>query len=820
MEPLTVRRIEGTPHGDLKKYAQLKLQLGAAVRSLIEVAKRCNDEAASEQARKLIVRLVEDRFNLAVVGEFNRGKSTLMNALLGSDYLPTGVLPLTSVITTVRYGDRERVLLRLKGWSRPREVPLESLRQFVTEEGNPGNQEQVELAEVQLPAELLRLGFYFIDTPGVGSGIAANTVTTKAFLPEADAVIFVSSFDSPFSRVELEFLTQIRSQVREVFIVMNKLDLVTPEDQRKVLEFVKSRIGDAQVFSVSAREGLLAKISGDAERLVASGLPELENTLSCYLRSQKSRVLLARLSDRAALLLRRHEIEFALSQTAGSSPEQAKLLEASLLSRLNHQQEEIQGLVHRLGGKLQLEYPTKVLDMLGPWREGALSALAEQVAAYMTTANYSLLLEGAPGLVETIESACQRTLAQWAIEHRSGLDQAAEALIGDDLKRIEQSLERLFHLTDESSSESPSGGEIHLPQWLRVGVLFPIAPRYSWEFHAPLWTLIVPYSRSQRHIEAHIVEELRELMEPYLERLRGVIQNEAAHWVARLERVVSEREQAVADRVHQMFHGRQQEPEYGEELKRIRAKLEALHAEIQRVGSPATSEGGPARGIATVEAMPAHLNAACTICNRVETALFEFFRNAQYDLAVDEAEKEVHAERGGFCALHTWQYEAVASPQGICEAYPPVLLRTAQRLRKLAQAARAGDTPTVGLDRFMAGATDCSACRVKAAVERSAATDVLRDLETGNALQTPPPPLCLPHLRVLLGSRPSPALVAFLLLEQAAVLDRIAENMEQYALKRDAIRSQLATYQEQRAYYFGLCRLVGNRNLSAAWRVE
>src|SRR5579862_4801900 len=94
--------------GALEQYGQLKLDIAGAVRTLLHFAERRKDEMAVGDCRRLLARLAEDRFNLAMVGQFSRGKSSLMNALLGAEKLPTGILPLTSVITTVAYGESER----------------------------------------------------------------------------------------------------------------------------------------------------------------------------------------------------------------------------------------------------------------------------------------------------------------------------------------------------------------------------------------------------------------------------------------------------------------------------------------------------------------------------------------------------------------------------------------------------------------------------------------------------------------------------------------------------------------------------------------
>jgi predicted GTPase len=85
---------------DLRDYENAKFDLAGMLRALSEAAKDKGD-TTGEKIRDLFVRLAEDRFNLAVVGRFGRGKSSLMNALIGVERLPTGILPLTSVITTV-----------------------------------------------------------------------------------------------------------------------------------------------------------------------------------------------------------------------------------------------------------------------------------------------------------------------------------------------------------------------------------------------------------------------------------------------------------------------------------------------------------------------------------------------------------------------------------------------------------------------------------------------------------------------------------------------------------------------------------------------
>jgi Dynamin family len=186
----------------LREYEQHKFAIADALRSVALLAPRHKREW-EERIGELLARLADDRFNLVVVGRFSRGKTSLMNAILATDRLPTGIVPLTSVITTVAYGSKERVVLKYEGRILEQEVQIVDPPLYITQQGNPGNVRSLQMAQVQLPAEFLRRGFYFVDMPGLGSAIAENTRTTESFLPEADALVLVTSFESPLSEDEI-----------------------------------------------------------------------------------------------------------------------------------------------------------------------------------------------------------------------------------------------------------------------------------------------------------------------------------------------------------------------------------------------------------------------------------------------------------------------------------------------------------------------------------------------------------------------------------------------------------------------------------------
>jgi len=208
-------------------------------------------------------RVAEDRFNLVVLGEFKRGKSTLINALHRRNVLPTGVVPLTSVVTTIAAGDEDRLRVYFHD-GREEERPLGELAEYVTEARNPANGLGVELARVELEDDLLRAGLELVDTPGIGSIHSQNTEVARGFLPRVDAALCVLDAGQPLSEGERELFREAIERVPRLLFVINKVDHLDHADREVAVEFIRSALrdllGDSEVelFAVSARrrEGL------------------------------------------------------------------------------------------------------------------------------------------------------------------------------------------------------------------------------------------------------------------------------------------------------------------------------------------------------------------------------------------------------------------------------------------------------------------------------------------------------------------------------------------------------------------------------------
>ena len=248
---LVLKQEFGPKHRD---GASLLLELSALAREL-------GSEHVANEADDLASRISEGRFFVACVGQFKRGKSTLIGALIGESILPTGFVPVTAVPTVIRFGSAKRARIRSTDglWH---EIALHELEQYVSEEHNPENVKGVAGAEVFMPSSLLANGMCLVDTPGLGSVFAGNTATTQAFIPHIDAALVVTGFDPPLAGEELALVESVAKHVGHLIVVLNKADKATDAEREAAIAFTRGLLQkrlqrpSELVFEVSAAEQL------------------------------------------------------------------------------------------------------------------------------------------------------------------------------------------------------------------------------------------------------------------------------------------------------------------------------------------------------------------------------------------------------------------------------------------------------------------------------------------------------------------------------------------------------------------------------------
>lgn len=295
--------ISCSPDTTFRASVDFQLLLGAAIKQVEELG----SDFLADKDRLLFLRnrLEAGRFHLAVLGQFKRGKSTLLNALLGQALLPTSVVPVTAIPTFLEYGPDLRIRVCFQEdkpstefAGKTREESAEILRGFVTEEGNPKNRLGVGQVDIFLPAPILQHGVVLIDTPGIGSTFTHNTQATLNFLPQCDAALFVVSADPPLTEVEAEFLKAVKSRVARLFFIFNKVDYLSEQERDAAVAFFRKvlheKIGadeEYPIFCVSARKGLDSRLLDHPELWAQSGLAEVEDHLVCFLASEKANAL-------------------------------------------------------------------------------------------------------------------------------------------------------------------------------------------------------------------------------------------------------------------------------------------------------------------------------------------------------------------------------------------------------------------------------------------------------------------------------------------------------------------------------------------------
>ncbi|MFN3395402.1 MAG: dynamin family protein [Thermodesulfovibrionales bacterium] len=300
-------------------YSHLKNELLRCIDEMltIEAIRGCPCEELREKIEK-------NTFNLVVVGQFKRGKTSLINALLGADILPVAVVPLTSIVTIMTYGEALRIRVYFND-GRVTEIKPESLSEYVTEKGNPKNIKDVSEVIITYPSSYLKDGVRLIDTPGVGSIYQHNTDVAYQYLPKSDAAMFLLSVDQPMSKAELDFLRDVKEYSNKIFFLLNKADYLNEKDLQESIEFSKGVLRDAmgmdvRIFPISARLALEAMTLNSEEMLQKSRLPEFSEVLNRFLMEEKRKILILSVTNNLLRIISQARFELELELKSLTAP--------------------------------------------------------------------------------------------------------------------------------------------------------------------------------------------------------------------------------------------------------------------------------------------------------------------------------------------------------------------------------------------------------------------------------------------------------------------------------------------------------------------
>lgn len=179
--------------------------------------------------------------DMAVLGQFKAGKSSFLNSLIGKEVLPIGVIPVTTAITRLQYGEKERVVVSHFDGAIT-ETQLSKIADFTSETENPGNLRNVAVVDIELPSLKEYAGLRLVDTPGLGSVFKYHRAASENWLPEVGAALLAISSDRPLSDHDLELIRELTRHTPNIILLLTKADLLTGEQQAEVTRFFKETL--------------------------------------------------------------------------------------------------------------------------------------------------------------------------------------------------------------------------------------------------------------------------------------------------------------------------------------------------------------------------------------------------------------------------------------------------------------------------------------------------------------------------------------------------------------------------------------------------
>ena len=478
----------------------------------------------------------QNEVSVAVVGRFKAGKSSFINHFTNRSILPVGVVPVTAVVTEIRFGPIERAAVHFLD-GRVQEVSVDGIATYVSERDNPENVKRVKLITVELPGLERFRGLKFVDTPGLESVLVHNTEAALKWLPNVGLALLTVSVDPPLSHQDIELLKKLYQFTPNVTVLITKVDLLAPEERSEVLGFVTEQLGKAferapHVAPYSIRPGhedlkaslernvfqrVLSRFGEERRAIIARKIDTLLRECSDYITlSLKSAELLGtqREALKEQLIGQQQVISDVKSQLRLIAHHAAAGTRTFAEGRFESHQK---GIEDRLLNELATEFPkwTKslgfLLDSYDRWLN---SAMAEHLAK-ISVAERSRLSE-----------PLQRVASQ------------IRRILQDFRDRLSDGTMRAFRIPLRTTEVEM---EIHEPESpdIRIGKIFD----RNWELLSPIVPVAlikgVVRSHFEREVSYKLFTNLSRLASQWEERINSALLNIQKEAERRLDELVA-----------------------------------------------------------------------------------------------------------------------------------------------------------------------------------------------------------------------------------------------------------------------------------------
>ncbi|NUM34523.1 MAG: dynamin family protein [Candidatus Brocadiae bacterium] len=414
-----------------EEYSKSKEKILQYLLEMRQPLEKIGLNSRSKILQEICERLRNDTFKVMVLGEFKRGKSTFVNALLGENILPAKMPPCTAVITEVKYGESPKAILHYNDSKKePMEINIKDIGKYIVikEESEPTLEKKVyKKLEVLYPLALCKNNVEIIDSPGLNENEMRQHIV-EDYIGRLDAGILVLSCRQFFSKSEQNFLEEYTSENMPVlskenlFIVANFFDAIEEEEeeiqdikQRKDLYlgkiFAKQKIH--QFYFLAAKQSLDAKASKNAKALAKSGLPEIEKALENFLAQDRGKIKIARAVRESKSVLR---------EGLNHYPSFIATLKQDMVV-LEQKQEEIRPRLEKLRaakqelGSLVEVHGQALLQDIGKAYRALIDILVEQCYAYIQTykakTSYAKTKKYVEEIQEALKDKTQEIIQSW-----------------------------------------------------------------------------------------------------------------------------------------------------------------------------------------------------------------------------------------------------------------------------------------------------------------------------------------------------------------------------------------------------------------------
>ncbi|MCX5827090.1 MAG: dynamin family protein [Deltaproteobacteria bacterium] len=498
--------------------------------------------------------------DVAILGQFKAGKSSFLNSLIGRRLLPVGVIPVTTVITRIQHGEKERAVVSHFDGSKA-EISLDDLVEYTSEAKNPGNQKDVAVVDIDLPSLEDYAGLRLVDTPGLGSVFKYHMETSENWLPEVGAAILAISADRPLSEHDLALIRDLLQYTPRIVLLLTKADLLQPDQQREVVQFFEDTLKRElkqgfPIFLYSNRENvekfrhrmemeLLYKLSAnrDAEfgRILQYKALSLAKSCQSYLE-------IALKTSRQADTDREVLKEQILGEKGNYTQIQEDLIVMTRTQSI-HTRTNIEKYLDRFKRPLHDKLVDTLQHEMPQWR-GNLWKLTRRYEEWLRE---NMIVE-----LDEISAKEHKHFFGTLMKAHAGLDRYLEsfrALLGANIERV-------------------LGVKMAPAEW-KLEVTPPARPDISigqvFLFHFDLLWFLIPMAIFRGHFERHFVSQLANQVYVNTSRL-------AAQWEERINRAIEEmRKQAanyIRDEMTTIDALLSQTPGRTEDIQRLMADLE------------------------------------------------------------------------------------------------------------------------------------------------------------------------------------------------------------------------------------------------------